>query len=171
MEVEVREGEPGDAEDVREVHAASIRKLGVEGYDREQVEAWAAGCESAGYVEAIEADAVEFVVATRDGTLAGFGSLRTDPPDGYRAAVDGEVTGVYVRPSMARQGVGSAIYAELERRARAAGLAALGLLASRNAVPFYEAHGYRRVGERTHEFSGHESTGVEGAVVEMRKEL
>jgi hypothetical protein len=43
--------------------------------------------------------------------------------------------------------------------------------ASLNAVPFYELHGYERVREHDHEFSGHGSTGVTGTVVEMKKEL
>ncbi|PSQ28527.1 hypothetical protein BRD03_02930 [Halobacteriales archaeon QS_9_68_17] len=39
--------------------------------------------------------------------------------------------------------------------------------ASRNAVPFYERHRDERVAERTREFGG----GVEGTVVEFRKDL
>jgi putative acetyltransferase len=170
MDVEVRDAVPADAAAVREVHVAAIEGLGPEAYAREQVEAWAAGCESADYEAAMADDSVEFVVATDERVVA-FGSLQADAPDGYEADVDGEVTGVYVHPSVARRGVGSAVYAELERRAEAAGLGALGLLASLNAVPFYEAHGYRRVRERSHEFSSRESTGVEGTVVEMRKPL
>lgn len=172
MDVEVREAVPADAAAVRAVHVAAIEGLGPEAYTDEQVEAWAAGCESADYAGTIASETVEFVVAVdADGDVVAFGSLRTEPPGGYEAAVDGEVTGVYVHPDVARRGVGSAVYADLERRAAAAGLEALGLTASLNAVPFYESHGYRRVRERSHEFSAGESTGVEGTVVEMRKAL
>jgi len=76
-----------------------------------------------------------------------------------------------VLPSVARDGVGTEIYTELERRAREQAVAALGLSASLPAVPFYEVHGYERVTEYDHEFSSHEGTGVTGRVVEMRKEL
>ncbi|XVH33258.1 GNAT family N-acetyltransferase (plasmid) [Haloferacaceae archaeon DSL9] len=85
--------------------------------------------------------------------------------------MDAEVTGVYVHPSVARQGVGTRIYTELERRARTHDVQTVGLSASRNAVAFYEAHGYERVREYTHAFSSHESTGVTGTVVEMKKKL
>lgn len=47
----------------------------------------------------------------------------------------------------------------------------LSLSASLNAVPFYKAHGYERVREQSHEFSSHESTGVTGSIVEMKKRL
>lgn len=169
--MEVREATAADADAVRRVHRASIEGLATEAYDREQVDAWAAGCESADYAAAIEANEGAYVVAESEGRTVGFGSLQLAPPGGYEAAVDAEVTGVYVHPSVAREGVGSRVYGELERRARERGVRTLGLEASRNAVPFYEAHGYERVTERTHEFSAHESTGVTGTVVEMTKDL
>ena len=169
--MQVREATASDADAVRRVHRASIEGLATESYDREQVDAWAAGCESADYAAAIRADDMAYLVAERDGRVVGFGSLKLVPPEGYETAVDAAVTGVYVHPSVAREGVGSHLYAELERRARGRGVRRLGLEASRNAVPFYEAHGYERVAERGHEFSAHESTGVTGTVVEMRKDL
>ncbi|TYL40228.1 N-acetyltransferase [Natronococcus pandeyae] len=167
--MEVRDAVPADAEAIREVHVRSIRGLGTDAYTTEQVDAWAAGCESADYERAIRD--LEFLVAERDGAVVGFGSLAPEPPGRYEADVDAEITGLYVDPSVARQGVGSAIYDELERRARRSGVETLGLSASRNAVPFYEARGYERVREFEHEFSGEESTGVTGTVVEMEREL
>jgi putative acetyltransferase len=171
-DVTVREADPSDAESIRAVHARSIRELGREAYDERQVEAWAAGCESADYAAAVAAEGVVSLVAERGGAVVAFGSLRFGvPEDGAGPDADAEVTAVYVDPSVAREGVGSAVYAALERRARAAGVESLRLVASANAVPFYEAHGYVRVGTRAHEFSARESTGVSGTVVEMRKPL
>lgn len=167
----VRAARTSDAETVREVHFESITGLGPEGYDEEQVEAWASGCESADYESAIEAEGGAFVVAEKGRDVVAFGSVRFEPPEGYEAAVAAEVTGVYVHPSVARTGVGSAALAELERLARERPVRTLGLSATVNAVPFYESHGYERVREYVHEFSGHESTGVEGTVVEMKKRL
>ncbi len=165
----VREAVSGDAEAVREVHRRSIEGLGPAAYDPEQVAAWAAGCASADYVTRIEGGGV-FLVAERN-DVVGFGSLSLTPPDGYETQVDAEVTGVYVLPEVAREGVGSALYDALERRARSAGVDRLGLWASRNAVCFYEANGYERVRALDHEFSEHEDTGVTGTVVEMVKPL
>lgn len=165
----VRDAVAADAEAIRGVHARAIRELGTAAYTSEQVEAWAAGCESADYEGAIRD--LEFLVAERDDRVVGFGSLTWDSPEEYEAAVDAELTAVYVEPSGTRQGVGSAIYDELERRARRREVGVLGLSASRNAVPFYEALGYERVREYDHEFSSHESTGVTGTIVEMTREL
>lgn len=167
----VREATLRNADAVRAVHRDSIEGLGPAGYDEEQVAAWAEGCESADYEAAIESDEQYFVVAEDGVDVVGFGSLTFDSPEHYEATVDAEVTGVYVHPSVAREGVGSRIYADLERRARASGIRTLGLSASRNAVAFYESHGYERVRERSYEFSSREGTGVFGTVVEMRKEL
>ncbi len=166
--MDVRDAVPSDAEAVREVHARSITELGRQAYSREQVDAWALRCESADYASAIESDDLVFVVAEADGRVVGFGSLRLEPSE---RDSDAEVTAVYVHPSVARQGVGTAIYTELEGQARARGVQSLGLSASLNAVPFYETQGYERVREAPHEFSAGESTGVTGTVVEMRKRL
>ena len=99
----------------------------------------------------------------------GFGSLRLELPKNDEA--DTEITAVYVHPSAARQDVGTAVYTELEARARGRDARSLGLTASLDAVPFYEAHEYERVGEVSHEFSAREATGVAGTVVDMRKRL
>lgn len=168
--MEVREARPGDAEAIRTVHREAITELGSAAYDGEQVEAWARGVESADYA-AIDADGYCFLVAVEDGDVAGFGSVWFGSPDGYESSADAEVTAVYVHPSVARQGVGSALLAALERRARERGVRTLGLSSSLSAVGFYEAHGYERVRAYVHEFSSGESTGVEGRVVEMKKVL
>lgn len=168
--MEIRDATGNDAPAIRRVHEASIRGLGPETYDDRQVEAWAAGCASADYAASIDEDGSEFVVAEDDGTILGFGSLSHDADD-YPIHVDTEVTAVYVAPSAAREGVGTAILDELETRARARGAERLVLTASQNAVPFYRRHGYVRHRSIQHEFSPGESTGVTGTVVEMVKPL
>lgn len=179
----IREATADDVEAIRAVHGASIRGLGPEGYDAEQVAAWAAGVEGADYGDVTDPDC-HFVVAEAEGDVVGFGSLRyggegdagdeteaegnegADPTD-----TEAEITGVYVHPDAARGGVGSALLAELEGDARDRGVDALTLQASLPAVEFYDHHGYHRVAERDHEFSAGEGTGVEGVVVEMRRRL
>ncbi|ELY96012.1 GNAT family N-acetyltransferase [Natrialba taiwanensis] len=167
--MEVREAVPDDADAIRTTHAASITELSTESYSQEQVDAWAAGCESADYTAAIESPDHYLVVAVVDGSIRGFGSLVVAAPEADEATA--EVTAVYVHPSVARKGVGSRIYESLERRARERDATALELTASQNAVAFYRSHGYERISATRHEFSGRESTGVYGTVVEMRKEL
>jgi putative acetyltransferase len=165
MEVVLREAVPDDAPRVRDLHLASIEALGPQAYSDEQVAAWAHERDPAEYP--IETAETYALVAERVDRLVGFGWLKPETDDYLEAAVDGEITALYVHPSVARQGVGTRLYTELEAEARRQGVDSLGLWASRNAVPFYEAQGYRRVTDHTIEFDD----SVEGTVVEMRKNL
>jgi Acetyltransferases len=173
MDVILREAVPDDAPRMRDVHLASIEALGPQAYSDEQVAAWAHERDPAEYP--IETDETHVLVAEADGDtnsegrdrIVGFGWLKPEADDYLEVAVDGEITTLYVHPAVAREGVGTRLYTELEAKARRRGVESLGLWASRNAVPFYEAQGYRRVTDHTIEFDD----GVEGTVVEMRKLL
>lgn len=165
MTVVVREAVPDDGEDIRDVHLASITELGGQCYDNSQVEAWAHDRDPDKYP--IESAETYFLVAERNGQIVGFGNMKPEAEDYFESTVDGEITAVYVHPSVSRQGVGTRIYTELEAEARRQHVNTLGLWASLNAVPFYEAHGYQRVTEHVHEFHG----GIKGTVVEMSKSL
>lgn len=170
MTVRVRAATSADAEAIRRVHVDSITGLGTESYTERQVEAWAAGCETADYEAPVESPKMTCLVAERD-AIVGFATLDHTEPEEYVSDADAEVTAVYVTPNVARESVGSQLYTELEARARSHDFETLALSASRNAVPFYETHGYERVREYDHEFSAHLDTGVTGTVVEMVKQL
>ena len=174
MDVVVREAVPDDASRILAVHLDAIEGLGGEAYSDEQVAAWAHDRDPAEYP--LETEGTCALVAERSGgnspgdpdsRLVGFGWLTADADDDFEAPVDGEITALYVHSSAARQGVGTRLYTELEAQARRRGVKSLGLWASRNAVSFYETQGYQRVTEHTIEFDD----GVEGTVVEMRKQL
>lgn len=157
--VRIREATAGDAEAIADVHAASIRELGREAYDDEQARAWLSNVHPERYP--LEEPGFEIAVAERQGVgegddhnhacdgdsetagddIVGFGLLDTDP-SGVDEPATGEIGAVYVHPDVARAGVGSAILEHLESAARDAGLEALTLTASRNAVDFYERRGY-----------------------------
>jgi putative acetyltransferase len=165
MDVKVREAVPPDAIQMRTVHLASIEELGTQGYDDEQVAAWAHDRDPADYP--IDSEETVVVVAEQDGEIVGFAWMKPDSDDYLQSSADGEITALYVHPSVARQGVGTRLYTELEETARKEGVGSLGLWASLPSVSFYESQGYQRVTEHTLEFDD----GVEGTVVEMRKEL
>ncbi|MCU4751107.1 GNAT family N-acetyltransferase [Halobacteria archaeon AArc-curdl1] len=141
--VTVRPAQPTDGEALVAVHVAAIRELGSSAYDDEQIEAWAAKKDPSGYP--VEEETAHFVVATRDDDVVGFGHLALDAA---------EIRAVYVHPDHARDGVGTTILEHLERTALDAGLEDLSLLASKNAVEFYERHGWT-----SGEWVDHESTG------------
>jgi len=155
----VRPATEEDVADVLDVHVASIRAFGPATYDDEQVDAWAhRPLGDVSFRESVRNETTDIVVAEHEGEVAGFGRVKVD---------DGTVTAVYVHPGHARTGVGSALLADLESRAAAAGQATLRLRASLNAVPFYERAGYERRQVQTHATTG----GVELDVVEMEKDL
>jgi putative acetyltransferase len=169
-DVTVRDPTPDDARAVGEVHQRAILELGRRAYTAEQVAAWSGDREADDYE--LDLEGRRFVVAERavepdERTVVGFGSLEPEPESEFADPVAVEVTGVYVHPDHAREGVGSALLADLEAQARAWNADHVWLMASLNAVSFYEAKGYERVREHDHEFHG-EATGT---VVEMRREL
>lgn len=163
--MEIRPGTSADADAVADAHHAAIEVLGAAVYDDDQVAAWSAGWSPDDYE--FDADDRDVFVAEVDGAVRGFGSLSHVPGEHLTADVDAEVTGMYVHPEVSGEGVGTALLEHLEARARERELGALGMWASMNAVPFYEARGYEHVAERVHEFGG----GVTGRVLELRKDL
>lgn len=99
-----------------------------------------------------------FAAALLEGRIVGFAALKRDP---------GIVDAVFVRAEGMRQGIGAALLAHVEARARMLGLAALSLKASLNAVPFYERAGYV-AGEPARHTT---RSGLEIACVHMEKRL
>ena len=75
-----------------------------------------------------------FVVVEADGEIIGWGAL---------SIPEAEITNVFVDPAHHRQGVGTAILAELEAVGQASGLTAVQLKATGTAIDFYLATGYR----------------------------
>jgi putative acetyltransferase len=165
MTVAVREATTADARGIRDVHLESIEGLGGRRYTDEQVSAWAHDRDPKQYP--IESVSTYFLVAENTDRIVGLGWMTLEADDYLQAPVEAEITAVYVHPSVARHGIGSRIYNELEAHARRQDIASLGLWASLTAIPFYEAHGYDHVAEHTIEFDNH----VEGTVMEMRKPL
>ena len=146
--IRLREATPADEPAVADVHAASIRELGADAYDEQQVRAWLANVHPERYP--LEEDGFRAVVAERrvederdtdaDTELVGFGLLDREPSD--CDGTTGRIKAVYVRPDHVREGIGGAIVADLEAAARDADLETLVLTASANAIEFYDRQGY-----------------------------
>lgn len=164
MNPALRSPRPSERAAVADVHRRSIRELADDAYRPDQIDAWADAVDPDRYP--IHAAEAHCLVAERGGRLVGFGWVETEPGEHLDADVDGEVTAVYVHPNAAREGVGSRLYGALEAAVRDRGAESLGLWASRNAVPFYEAQGYDQIAEQRLEYGD-----VALPVVEMRKRL
>ncbi len=166
MDVSLREAVPADAERIRDVHLRSIEELSGQAYSETQVAAWGHDRDPEEYP--IDADETHVLVAEGgDDEIVGFGWLRDGARDHLRAIVEGELVAVYVHPAVTRQGIGSRLCEALEAEADGRGIRSLGLWASLNAVPFYEAQGYDRVTAHAHEYRD----GVELTLIEMAKRL
>jgi GNAT superfamily N-acetyltransferase len=135
--VVIRLAAPDDANALADVHRAAVRGLAGP-YTATEIDAWIAGIESAGYVQAMQAGEV-FFLAARDDTVLGFAARRA-----------AEITALYVHPAATRQGVGGALLTAVEASAWADGHRTLRLDASLPAVPFYRRRGYREVSPVSH---------------------
>ncbi len=134
---------PADAATLAALFRDSVDELAEEDYDDGQREAWAS-----------EADDVEAfgsrlageltIVALVNGDIVGFASLRDNTVFDM----------LYVRPDMARQGVGSALAEAIEKLAGAHGTLTLSVDASDAARDFFAARGYVATTRNTIEIGG-----------------
>jgi len=132
MEISTRRAKLGDAEQICQVHIASVRELCKSDYTPEQIEAWVGTLKPERHRQAIENQNKIIFVAEIDGTIAGFSEL-----------FESEVNAVYVHPSYVRKGVGKLLLNVIEKEAIAHHINPLQLSSSTNAKPFYQACGYQ----------------------------
>ncbi len=129
---------PDNAEAILMVHRAAIRGTAAAFYEPAIIEAWAPLPLRPDHIDAlaqrIESGEEEAIVAReRGGAIIGFGSF---------VPSNRELRAVYVLPGHGRRGIGGAILAALELRARKYGLAELVMDATLNAEAFYRRHGF-----------------------------
>lgn len=91
--------------------------------------------------------------------------MKHDAGECVQTEVAGELTAIYIHRSVTERGIGSRIDTALETQAIRQNIALLGLWASLNAVPFYEAQGYERVAEHIHQYRH----GIDLTLVEMEQ--
>lgn len=153
----IREATRTDTTVLAHLHEQSIRGLGPAAYDEGQVDAWASDIGPERYP--IDDPDQAMVVAEVEGQIAGFGILDV---------ANEEVAAVYVHPIYSGRGLGSTLLEHLEERALDVGIESLRLVASMNAVRFYERNGWVRTGECRYRTGPQE---VELPCVEMKKPL
>jgi len=122
---------PTDAPRLADLFRASVEALAAEDYDEDQRSAWAAAADDAEAFAKKLAGALT-LVASLDGELAGFASLRENRLFDM----------LYVHPRAVRRGVGSALADALEKLAAARGASEISVDASDVARDFFAARGY-----------------------------
>ena len=117
-----------------EIHERAIRGLAVSHYSQDDIEGWVvpATDENLRRLARNAGREIRFV-AELDGVPMGIGALVPE---------NAELRAVYVAPDGARQGCGSALVREIERKARENNVTRLMLCASLNAEQFYVKLGY-----------------------------
>jgi putative acetyltransferase len=160
MTITVRPMRPEDAGAGLEVHRAAIHGTAAKDYPQSILQEWGPLPVTVQTVKRFQANPDNEIrlIAEQDGEIVGFGALVPE---------NNKLRACYVAPRAGRKGVGSALVRELERLARARGLAQLQLESSITAEPFYNALGYeaRERGEHTLR------SGRRMACVKMRKLL
>jgi putative acetyltransferase len=137
-------------------HRAAILELARDHYPPDQLAAWATLMKPEKMERALTEPDKILLVALAEREVAGFCLF-----------APGRVWALYVRPEHAGQGLGSRLLAQAEATARRQGQDRLQLTASRNAVQFYEARGFRPTGEDVFPLGG----GLTLACIHMEKSL
>ena len=157
-QVSFRRADPDDAPHMLKVKHDAIRELTWHAYTPEQIDAWAPDADGIkDFANAIAQDTFYVVVAEQDGDLLGYGTLNREA---------GSIDAVFTDPDSTRRGIGAALMRQLESTARMEGHDHLTLSASKNAVGFYEGHGYEQVEEVSRNLGGEAAP-----FVKMRKDL
>jgi len=134
----VRRAEPTDAETAVEVVRRSIVESCTADHhgDPETLVRWLANKTVPNFVSWFASDEHYCVVVEAEGRVAGVGVLKRS----------GEVSLVYLAPDAQGQGMGKAVHAALEEKAKTWGLRELRLESTVLACAFYERLGYRSAG-------------------------
>jgi len=136
--VSVRAAERADADAMLRIHTEALHHYGADRYTEAELRALAPPDADPGDLrEHMFGEDRYAAVAEADGEVRGFGGVRL---------TDGSLLGVFVDPASGGMGVGSAVLEHVESHARTAGHETLTVCAALNAVGFYAACGFDRIG-------------------------
>ena len=130
--IQIRRAEADDEEALARIRRSAILSLAVPAMSLEQAERWATRAVADRIARAIRDHDVWVAV---DGAASGWVEVDRD-----------RVAALYVLPSCARRGIGSALLARAETSIRSSGYAVSRLESSQNALDFYLRRGYVRCG-------------------------
>ena len=148
-----RPGVPQDGLALLAVHTRAIEMIAVKDYGPDIARSWAHGLTPDGYARAM-ADGEMFEVATVDGAIIGFCSIKP-----------GEICGLYVNPDHMRRGVATRLLSRALAWMSAQGCERVKIEASLTALPLYLRHGFRNVATKLKGTRG----GLDMLVVDMER--
>lgn len=144
MKFVVRRMVPDDAPGMHRVHTQAVTAVCAAYVEPAAVEAWLHGRTAEKYAEAADTGGETFwIAALEDDSVIGFSSWRRD-----------ELVSLFVDPAYHGRGVGRALFDACEKNAAEKGHALRRLVATLNAVSYYEALGFRQVRESYREKQG-----------------
>ena len=130
--MQIRRANLTDAEALATIRRRAIRALAVPSISLEEAEKWARQVAANRFTRAIQDHEVWVAV---EAVVIGWVEVDRNC-----------IAGLYVSPSCARKGVGSALLAHAESSIQSSGCTAVYLDASQNALDFYLRRGYLRAG-------------------------
>lgn len=139
----IRNYESSDAREIADLFHDAIHAIGTEYYSHEQVEAWAPTPPNYSHWQH-RLDIKQPFVAEMDRKIVGFIELDHD----------GHIDCMYTHKDYQRQGIAGRLYEHLKTIAGQKGITRLYVEASKLAMPFFAARGFRLVKENTVERRG-----------------
>ena len=130
--MKIRKACSSDKDEISKLHVTSIRKLCVNHYTREQLNAWTSVVTPSVYDQALK-EKVFLVAYDSQQDLLGIGILDVG---------SAEVSAIYIHPDATGKGVGSKLFNELEKIARKSNIFKITVYSTLNAKGFYMVHGY-----------------------------
>jgi putative acetyltransferase len=146
--VTLRAARPADATAMVRIQDAAVLARWPGHYEDDALRAWTlrARGKDETHFHARMAVARTLVAEHPEAGVVGFGEIDTE---------NGELTLLFVDPDWTGRGLGARLLVALEEQALADGVSALSLFASKNAIGFYEKHGWRRGSAVEHTVGGH----------------
>ncbi len=163
----MRKAVASDAEAVQVIHLACIREICASFYSEDQISTWSKRSTPELFTKHITDEESTFVVGeTETKEIVAFAHFGKSKDSRFSSKVDFEVYGFYVSPSHGRKGVGATLMTEITRRSIELGCTGdLGVVATLNAVPFYEKSGFVVIKDSTHCIGG-ACQGLESKIME-----
>lgn len=146
QELSLRDATETDFEGIQKVHLDSLRNICGPYYSQNEMDVWLGTLSPEKYAKDMKTGDFVVVVNNAEREIVAFGHIAEKKRVEFSEIVDYQLYKLYVSSKTVYKGIGKMIYNELERRVRAKGARAIGLLSSLNAISFYENLGFNTVG-------------------------